>query len=54
MIAALAARDGAAMRAVLTEHLLLKRDTVLELLRAGNSKPQQSLGTDGHGQPDRR
>ena len=35
MLAALEARDPAALRAVLTEHLLLKRDSVLELLRAG-------------------
>jgi len=40
MIAALEARDGDALRAVLTEHLLLKRDTVLELLRAGQLETQ--------------
>ena len=34
MIAALAARDGAALRAVLVEHLNHKRDVVLEQLRA--------------------
>jgi DNA-binding GntR family transcriptional regulator len=35
MIDALAARDAAAMRKVLVAHVLRKRDTVLELLRAG-------------------
>ena len=35
MIDALQARDAAAMRSVLVEHLLHKRDTVLALLRAG-------------------
>ena len=49
MIAALEARDGAALRAVLTEHLLLKRDTVLELLRAGQLDAQPTDGTEGHG-----
>ena len=34
MIEALEARDAAALRAVLIEHLLRKRDTVLELMRA--------------------
>lgn len=36
MIAALAARDAAAMRKVLVSHLMRKRDTVLELMRAGD------------------
>jgi DNA-binding GntR family transcriptional regulator len=40
MIAALEARDAAGLRAVLIEHLLLKRDTVLELLRAGQLETQ--------------
>ncbi len=35
MLDAFAKRDGAALRAVLVAHLLRKRDTVLELLRAG-------------------
>ena len=39
MIEALAARDAAAMRKVLVAHLLRKRDTVLELLRAGEIYP---------------
>ncbi len=39
MIEALAARDAAALRSVLVEHLLRKRDTVLELLRAGQIYP---------------
>lgn len=40
MIDALAARDPAAMRQVLIEHLNRKRDTVLELLRAGEIYPR--------------
>ncbi|MGJ7509174.1 GntR family transcriptional regulator [Variovorax sp. GT1P44] len=40
MIAALGARDPAAMRQVLIEHLNRKRDTVLELLRAGEIYPR--------------
>ncbi|MGJ7567331.1 hypothetical protein ACSFBM_26005 [Variovorax sp. GB1R11] len=40
MIDALAARDAAAMRKVLVAHVLRKRDTVLELLRAGEIYPQ--------------
>ena len=35
MLEALAARDAARLRTLLIEHLLRKRDTVLELLRAG-------------------
>jgi DNA-binding GntR family transcriptional regulator len=35
MIVALEARDGAAMRKVLTEHLNNKRDAVLDLMRSG-------------------
>ena len=40
MIEALGARDPAAMRQVLLEHLNRKRDTVLELLRAGEIYPR--------------
>jgi DNA-binding GntR family transcriptional regulator len=40
MIEALAARDAAAMREVLVEHLDRKRDTVLALLRAGEIYPE--------------
>jgi DNA-binding GntR family transcriptional regulator len=40
MIDALAAHDGAALRAVLVEHLERKRDTVLELMRAGEIYPK--------------
>ncbi|MDM0041227.1 GntR family transcriptional regulator [Variovorax sp. J22G21] len=39
MLEALDARDGAALRKVLVEHLLRKRDTVLDLLRAGEIYP---------------
>jgi DNA-binding GntR family transcriptional regulator len=39
MIDALAKRDSAAMRKVLVAHVLRKRDTVLELLRAGEIYP---------------
>ncbi len=39
MIDALAARDAAAMRRVLVAHVQRKRDTVLELLRAGEIYP---------------
>jgi DNA-binding GntR family transcriptional regulator len=35
MIDALEAHDAARLRAIMTEHLLRKRDTVLELMRAG-------------------
>ena len=42
MIDALAARDPAAMRQVLIEHLNRKRDTVLELLRAGEIYPRSN------------
>ena len=35
MVQALAARDAAAMRKVLVEHLVNKRNTVIDLLRAG-------------------
>ena len=41
MIDALAARDSAALRAVLVEHLVNKRDAVIELLRAGEIYPQE-------------
>jgi DNA-binding GntR family transcriptional regulator len=42
MLAALDARDAAALRTVLVAHLLHKRDTVLELLRAGQVYLQQA------------
>ena len=44
MIEALAAHDAVAMRAVLIEHLNRKRDTVLELLRAGEIYPTKAKG----------
>lgn len=40
MIDALSARDSKAMSQVLIEHLNRKRDTVLELLRAGEIYPR--------------
>lgn len=40
MIQALQARDGAAMREVMVRHLLNKRDTIIDLLRAGDVYPQ--------------
>lgn len=39
MVQALAARDGAALRAVLVQHLFHKRDTVLQLMRSGAAYP---------------
>ncbi len=39
MIQALQARDGAAMRQVMVKHLLHKRDTIIDLLRAGDVYP---------------
>ena len=39
MMQALAARDGAALRAVLVLHLLHKRDTVLQMLRSSLARP---------------
>ena len=42
MIDALAARDGAALRAVLVAHLQAKRDTVLALMRAGEIYPAEA------------
>lgn len=39
MLVALDARDGAALRAILVEHLNHKRDTVLELMRSGALQP---------------
>lgn len=46
MVQALQARDGAAMRSVLVEHLQHKRDTVLALLRAGKiyAQPVRAAG----------
>ena len=42
MIEALAARDPAALRAILLEHLVNKRNTVLDLMRAGEVDPPAS------------
>ncbi|MET0517856.1 MAG: GntR family transcriptional regulator [Burkholderiaceae bacterium] len=42
MIDALAARDAPGLRAILIQHLLAKRDTVLALLRAGEIYPAQA------------
>ena len=42
MIQALQARDGAAMRQVMVKHLLNKRDTIIDLLRAGDVYPQSA------------
>jgi len=39
MLEALEAHDGAALRSVLVQHLLTKRDVVLELMRAGEVYP---------------
>ena len=39
MIQALQARDGAAMRQVMVKHLLHKRDTIIDLMRAGDVYP---------------
>ena len=42
MLEALAARDGSALRTVLIEHLHNKRNTVLDLLRAGEIYPRSA------------
>jgi len=42
MVQALAARDTVAMRKVLVEHLVNKRNTVIDLLRAGEIYPQNT------------
>lgn len=42
MVEALAAHDAAAMRTLMIEHLHRKRDTVLELLRAGEIYPAKT------------
>ena len=39
MIQALQARDGAAMRQVMVTHLMNKRDTIIDLMRAAESLP---------------
>jgi DNA-binding GntR family transcriptional regulator len=44
MLEALTARDAPAMRAVLVQHLHNKRDTVLDLMRAGEIYPLAQLG----------
>jgi len=41
MIDALMAHDGVRLRGILSEHLLRKRDTVLELMRAGEVEPRE-------------
>ncbi len=41
MLQALDARDGTALRGLLKTHLMHKRDTVLELMRAGQLQPGQ-------------
>jgi DNA-binding GntR family transcriptional regulator len=41
MLQGLEAHDAAAMRSILTEHLLHKRDTVIELLRNGEIYSQR-------------
>ena len=43
MLVALEARDPVALRAMLIEHLLRKRDTILELMRAGDIYSQVAL-----------
>jgi DNA-binding GntR family transcriptional regulator len=45
MLEALTARDSATMREVLVQHLNNKRDTVLDLMRAGDIYPLAKLGT---------
>jgi DNA-binding GntR family transcriptional regulator len=42
MVQALEARDGAAMRKVLVEHLVNKRNAVIDLLRAGDVVPRSA------------
>ncbi|MDB5946031.1 MAG: GntR family transcriptional regulator [Ramlibacter sp.] len=42
MIEALQARDGATLRTLLLEHMLRKRDAVLERLRSGAAYPQDT------------
>lgn len=42
MVEALSARDGAALRQVLIDHLNNKRDTVIDLMRAGEVYPQST------------
>jgi DNA-binding GntR family transcriptional regulator len=43
MLIALEARDPVALRAILIGHLLRKRDTILELMRAGDIYSQIAL-----------
>jgi DNA-binding GntR family transcriptional regulator len=45
MLEALTARDAPGLRALLIQHLKNKRDTVLELMRAGEIHPLAALGT---------
>jgi hypothetical protein len=44
MIDALAARDGAALRAVLQQHLYNKRDVVIDLLRRASQAGASEAG----------
>jgi DNA-binding GntR family transcriptional regulator len=43
MLVALEAHDSVSLRAILIEHLLRKRDTILELMRAGDIYSQVAL-----------
>jgi DNA-binding GntR family transcriptional regulator len=45
MVEALTAHDAPGLRALLVQHLNNKRDTVLELMRAGEIHPLAALGT---------
>jgi DNA-binding GntR family transcriptional regulator len=45
MLEAMTARDASAMRTVLVQHLNNKRDTVLDLMRAGDIYPLANLGS---------
>jgi DNA-binding GntR family transcriptional regulator len=47
MLEALEARDAPALRAVLVEHLLRKRDAVMELMRAGQPVRRPPLDAQG-------
>ena len=47
MVQALDGRDGPALRALLIQHLLHKRDTVLALLRAGEIYPDKPAALKG-------
>jgi hypothetical protein len=47
MLEALEARDAPALRTVLVEHLLRKRDAVMELMRAGQPVRRPPLDAQG-------